>query len=365
MLNYENSSGEKGISFFEYDGNKRMMKGFWQLVDSSRWSVNYYFYNSKNQLIEKYREFSDGITSNLRYEYDSEGKKTAEDFSRSDGVSGISTFEYDKNGALIKIHCNKYSGWFDGEIIYIPGENGNPVYGDILRNNQKLGDIKFEYTKDGNLKIEKWITPDWNQTFDWEYKALPKSYTSSNVFISENNRFKLAEENYSYNGETGGPSYFMYDTNGKLIQKTFVRSDSLKTITTYEYNPNGVLEKSVRKYNDGATAIFNYKYNKNRQLVCRWFTHSNGTSGKELYFYSPEGMLQKAELQNFDNWITGDITFIHLKNGNLKKGKFKGNKFDADLDFGYDESGNLTSIVWNFSFGKSQTYQFIYQDFYK
>lgn len=365
ILNYKNSSGEKGISFFEYDGNQRMIKGWWQLLDSSRWSVNYYIYNTNNQLVEKYREFSDGITSSLKYEYNSQGIKIAEDFSRSDGVAGKSTFEYNNNGALVKIHCNKYSGWFDGEIIYTSGKNGNPKSGEIFRGNKKLGDIQFEYTKDGNLKIEKWITPNWSQTFDWEYARLPKSYTSSNVFIKENNRFQLAEENYSYNGETGGPSFFTYDNNGKLIQKTFVRSDSLKTITSYEYDKKGILQKSVRKYNDGSTTTFGYEYNKNRQLIKRWFNHSKGTTGYENYFYNENGTLQKAILKNFDNWLTGEIIFESARNRNLKNGIFKGEKFDAELNFEYDGFGNLIAITWNFSFGKSQVYQFCYTNFYK
>ena len=361
VLNYENSSGEKGISVFEYNGNGRITKGHWKLLDNSRWSINYYLYNKQNQLMEKYREFSDGIISSLKYEYNSKGEKTAENFWRSDGISGKSTFEYNSKGVLLKIHCSKYNGWFDGEIIYTSGKNGNPVSGEIFRNNQKLGDIKFEYTKDGNLKIEKWITPNWSQTFDWEYVHLPRSYTSSNVFIKENNRFRLAEENYTYNNETDGPSCFIYEKNGKLTQKTFVRSDSLKTITTYKYNKKGILEKSVRKYNDGATSVFYYEYNKNRQLQRRWFNHSNGTTGNESYSYDENGALQKAKLENFDNWLTGEITFENARNGNLQKGTFKGKEFDADINFSYSEFGNLSIITWNFSFGKSQTYQFSYQ----
>ena len=73
ILNYENSSGEKGISFFEYDGNNRLIKGWWQLLDSSRYSANFYLYNSKNQLVEKYREFSDSLTSSVKYTYNKKG----------------------------------------------------------------------------------------------------------------------------------------------------------------------------------------------------------------------------------------------------------------------------------------------------
>ncbi len=364
ILNYENSSGEKGISWFEYDGNQKMIKGRWQLLDNSRWSNNFYRYNELGQLVEKYREFSDSITSSLKYEYDEKGRKTAEDFSRSDGIAGKSVFEYNGAGALVKINCNKYNGWFDGEIDYQPNEKGEPKSGEIFRDGKKLGDIVFEYFENGNLKMEKWITTGWSQTFDWEYIPLPKSYTSSNVFIGENNRFRLTEENYSYNGETGGPSFFKYEKKGQLIEKIFVRSDSLKTTTSFEYDENGILKKSLRKYNDGSTATFIYTFNKNRKLTHRSFTHSNGTNGDEEYFYSKTGELEKAVWKNFDNWLTGEITFEHAKNGTIKKGTFTGEKFNATIDFGYDEYGNLNSVLWNFSFGETQKYSFSYTDLY-
>lgn len=364
VLNYENSSGEKGISIYAYDGNMRLIKGRWQLIDTSRWSTNYYRYNTKNQLIENYREFSDSITSSLKYKYNHRGDKIAEVFSRSDGVYGESTFEYNENGKLLKIQCNKYSGWFDGEIIYTKELNNKPLSAEIIRDGKKLGTIELKYCEDGQLKTEKWITPNWNQTFNWVYSQLQTSYTSSNIFIPENSRFRLNAETYSYNDETGGPSYFTYDKSGKLAKKTFVRSDSLKTETFYEYTPDGILTSSKRNYNNGETAEFTYKYNSKRQLTQRICKHSNGKTSKENYSYSEDGKLIEAVMENFDFWLSGKITFTTAKNGNLKSGKFKGEKFDALLTFEYDNFGNLSKIIWSFSFGKTQTYEFSYKDIY-
>lgn len=360
ILNYQNSSGEKGISFFEYDGNQRIVKGYWQLLDSSRFSNNYYFYNHLGQLTEKYREFSDSVTSSVKYTYNKKGWKIAVDFSRSDGVTGKTVFEYKPNGVLHKIRCKKYNGWFDGEVVYKTRKNENPLWGEIFRDNKKLGDIHLYYTKNGNLKTEKWIIGNRSQTFEWEYVLLPVSYTSPNVFITENNRYRLIEENYSYNNKTGGPSNFKYDEDGKLTQKTFIRSDGIKTLTTFEYDKNGLLKKSFRKYNDGSSATFNYNFNKNRKLVKRSFIHSNGTKGEENYFYSRTGELEKAVWKNFDNWLSGEITFEHAQNGTIKTGIFGGEKFDATLDFSYNKTGNTDCIIWNFSFGEKQEYHFKY-----
>lgn len=362
FLHYENSSGENGISIFEYDGNRQLTRARWQLTDTSRWSTNYYFYDENNLLLEKYREFSDGLISSLKYGYNKNGQKISETFTRSDGISGTSTFDYNATGNLEKVNCNKYSGWFDGEIIYTYNESENPVSGTLLRNGEELGKIEFTYYENGNLKTEKWITPNWNQTFLWEYADLPQTCTSSNVFIAENSRFVLASEDYSYNGENGGPSYFRYSNDGKLIQKTFVRSDSLKTETYYNYTSENQLEKSIRNYNNGSTAEFFYTYNTNRQLTGRVCKNLNGKEATENYVYDGNGKLIRARWKNFDGWLSGTLEFEHAPNGTIHSAVFKGDEFDAKLQFEYDDFGNLGSIVWNFSFGKFQRYSFTYSE---
>lgn len=365
LLDYTNSSGEEGYTVFEYDGNKHLIKARWQLKDSSRWSKNYYLYNDKKQLTEIFREFSDGLTSSLKFKYDTLGNKTVEFFSRSDGIKGKSIFEYNSKGVLTKINCNKYYGWFDGEIVFCSDKYRRKLSASLIRNKIKLGEIKYEYFDEGLLKTEKWITPNWNQTFTWQYRELPILYTSSNSFIKTNSRFRLISENYSFNEESGGPSFFKYSKEGELQMKTFVSSDSLKTETTYRYNNDGILKESIRNYSDNSIVKFNYSFDKKRQLIQRNCTYPNGNKGSERYFYDSGNKLEKAIWLNFDNWITGEITFTHSPSGNIKSGNFTGDKFEAELSFGYDEFGNLSTIIWNFSFGKTQTYKFEYEDLFQ
>ncbi len=361
ILNYENTSGEKGISIFEYDGLQRMIKGRWQLLDTSRWSTNYYRYNTDGQLIEKYRIFSDDMTSSLKYEYDNSGKKSAEIFQRSDGIFGKSTFEYDEQGLPVRIICNKYYGWFDGEIIYTNYSNNKPLTAAIKRDGKELGTIEFTYTETGLIKTEIWITPRWSQTFSWEYAVLPSTYTSSNVFILENSRYRPGNENYSFNGENGGPSHFYYSGNGMLDKKIFARSDGVETHTRFFYDESGILKKSIRNYNNGDSLIFTYEYNSDRKLKKREGVHSNGEKSIEKYYYDKD-QLVKAEWTNFDFWLTGNLKFEHANTGLIAAGTFTGQDFNADLIFKYDESGNLSAIRWNFSFGKYQEYTFDYDE---
>ena len=68
-LHYENSTGEKGVTFFYYNKFGLMDKARWQLLDGSRYSENYYTYDSNGNLIQKYREFSDRLISNIDFKY--------------------------------------------------------------------------------------------------------------------------------------------------------------------------------------------------------------------------------------------------------------------------------------------------------
>ena len=66
---YSNSAREKGISVFEYGDDGRLSKSTWRLLGNSRSSQNYYKYDVSGNIIEKYSEFSDSITSTETFEY--------------------------------------------------------------------------------------------------------------------------------------------------------------------------------------------------------------------------------------------------------------------------------------------------------
>ena len=365
ILKYENSGGEKGISFFEFDGNKLLRKGHWELLDKSRSSMNYYFYNKEQQLTEFYREFSDSLTGSIKFGYNENGKLQSETFSRSDGVNGTSNYHYDENGILEKIIANKLKGWFSGEIVFETDNNLHPQRAFIYSKGKKVGLITFTYDGEKLIK-EYWDFPGkWNQTFEWVYMPAEKLCTSSNVFIEENSRFRLIKENYDFNNETGGPSHYSYDKDGCLTEKIFIRSDSLRTVTTYNYNDDGSLQSSSRKYNDGRQGVFTYEWTRLRKLKSRTLSIDNQLISIEKYFYTDTGQLTQAEWNNFDSWLNGNITFDYSQNGQISKGHFIGkNNFNAEIIFSYDQDSNLSQIQWIFSTGKTQTYWFEYEKLY-
>ncbi|MDF1551294.1 MAG: hypothetical protein P1P88_25965, partial [Bacteroidales bacterium] len=101
-LHYQNSGGEKGVTTFIYDINNQLYKAVWELLDSSRYSINYYTLNNGN-VINVSREFSDKMTSEKTFNYNDNGQIINEYFHRSDSVEGTARYEYDTSKKVIKL----------------------------------------------------------------------------------------------------------------------------------------------------------------------------------------------------------------------------------------------------------------------
>jgi hypothetical protein len=363
-LYYENSTGEVAITTYYYDIDGTNYLAHWQLEDSSRSSVNHYEYDTLGHQTGKYREFSDGLTSEQHFYYDANGLLTREDFSRSDGVTGETAYEYNDQHACIAARCKGLNAWFHGDLIFYYDSEGMKTGAGIYREGDSIGFIEYSYDYFGNLMGEYWdFNGQWSQTFVYEYQqGTANCFTSSNVFIRENKWFRLNLEEYTYNDETGGPSFYQYDDEGWLTEKEFIRSDGVSTRTSYQYDSTGILRSSLRDYHNGDSANFHYWYNIDRKLLVRTFEHSDGGSGSETYRYNKNGLLESGELNNFDNWLNGTLTFGYDGSGLLTTGKFVGNDgIDADLHFEYDLNQNLVGINWDFSFGGFQKYSFTYE----
>ena len=363
-LYYENSTGEVAITTYFYDISGENYLGQWQLKDSSRSSVNHYEYDSLGNQTRKYREFSDGITSDQHFYFDENGLLTRQDFLRSDGVTGETSYKYDDQNVCTAASCKGLNGWFHGDLIFYYDSEGMKTGAGIFREGDSIGFIEYSYDYFGNLMEEYWdFNGQWNQTFVYEYQqGAAECFTSSNIFIRENKWFRVNQEEYTYNDETGGPSYYQYDDEGRLAEKEFIRSDGLTTHTTYQYDSTGILRSSLREYHNGDSADFHYWYSIDRKLLVRTFEGSDGGSGSETYRYDENGLLESGELNNFDNWLNGMLSFEYDGTGLITAGKFEGNDgFDADLRFEYDLNQNLVAINWGFSFGGFQKYIFIYE----
>ncbi len=360
---YTNSSGEKGISVFEYGDDGRLSRSEWRLLDNSRSSQNYYKYDVNGNIIEKYREFSDSITSTETFEYDSDNYLLSEKFVRSDGFVYSIGYENDTEGRVVKAYFKNYHGWFNGDISFSYNDAGLIIEGKIIENNKEIGFIDFKYDSGNRLLEEYWEFPgNYSQTFTFEYSIPELNYSSSNVFINNSGKYKIIREQYDYNGSMGGPSIYSYSEGNRLEKKIYIVNGKIKTETTYEYDEKGNLISSQRIFADGSVTDFRYKFNNKGQLTDRIYLKGDSIIGEEHFEYL-HGRLYKGVYKNFDSWLTGSLTFENDSDGKLSKGMFKGNDgSEADIFYYYDAYFNLIKIHWNFSSGITQTYTFEYEE---
>lgn len=361
-MGYSNTGGEKGLTVFRYRRDGVMNASTWMLEDQSRYSANYYVYDDAGRMVEKYREFSDGLTSTDTYEYDAAGRRLKETFMRSDGVGGYAAYRWSGQGTLLAAECEKYKGWFTGRIDYVY-EDGRVASAKISREGKNIGSIDYEYDTAGRLASEVWtFDTQWSQTFTYAWEPFPGIvYSASSPLNMMNPAYRVVAEDYDFNSTGGGPSRFVYEGEGRLEKKVFERSDGLTTETNYLFNGIGDMVSSHRVYHDGRSADFSYTYDAARRLAGKTFEMSTGQTGFERYTYDRLGRLHQAVYRNMDFWLSGVITFQYDKRGHLKTGHFASDKGeDAGLDIETDPDGNVVSIHWSFESGKTQTYSFRY-----
>lgn len=362
-IDYENASGAKENTVFQYNNQNKIIKAKWTVNDSSRYSTNYYEYDANGCLVSAFRDFSDGITSFERFNYDSSGNKISEYFFRSDSISGYALHYYDNNQLIYSNLC-KHKGWLNGKLELKYNSKNKKECGFLLKGKDTLSTVHYYYDSIGNLTTEFWdFNGKWSQTFIYTYKKIELlTYFYTSPFLSGKNGLRISKENYNYNNEKGGPSNYYYNEQNLLIRKDFIRTDNLKTITFYEYDSERKLVSSKRIYSDESVDLFTYIYDENENLIIRNCFKADTLYGFESYLYNSENVLAKAYLKNFDGWLSGTIIFKSDELGKLSEGEFTGeNDFNASIFFYYNSENQVSKILWNFSFGKFQEYNFEYE----
>jgi hypothetical protein len=170
-LIYDNSSGEKAITIFEYNEKGQNDRAIWKLEDGSRYSLNLYAYDEKNNLIRKEREYSDHKNTVQLYKYDQLNRLISEEFVLQDTSRGISTFEYDDKNQLVLIHCRAYNGWINGLIKIYYLENGLREKGELIQQERVVAKIHYGYDEERHMTSEIWeFTSGWRQSFIYDYE---------------------------------------------------------------------------------------------------------------------------------------------------------------------------------------------------
>lgn len=170
-LNYANSNGELAATRFIYDKKGRNTMAFYQQISGNLSSKNHHEFDGDDRMVRKWREYSDGQTSEELFHYNSEGHLVEESFSDSKGVQGKAHYEYDDEGNAARVICEGYKGWLHGILSFTFESLGKRLKGTIEKDGQSVGTIAYQYGSGGSLIHEHWeIGKDWSQTLQYVYE---------------------------------------------------------------------------------------------------------------------------------------------------------------------------------------------------
>ena len=364
-LDYDNSSGEKGATFFDHGENGLIERALWELESGERYSLNVYAYDERGRLIEKAREYSDHKDTVQLYRYDDRNRLVAEEFLQGDISKGVTTYEYDARDRIALIRCHAYNGWIEGTITIRYDDKGLRTGAELIQEGKAAARIAYEYDDTGDLTSETWeFASGWEQTFRYRYDMKAGTsgvvYASPNPFVV-NGTEPVRREDYTYGDKVGGPSSYRYGESGKLLEKTYERSDGLTTRTFYLFGTDGLLLRALRSCSDNTSALFRFRYDTDRRMTSKEFFASDGSHGKDVFTYDPSGALSEAEFVNSDRWLNGTMAIVESKRSLPSRGVYKDKAgFGAGVSFEYDQRSLLTRIVWRFSDGTEQIYRYSY-----
>jgi hypothetical protein len=136
----------------------------------------------------------------------------------------------------------------------------------------------------------------------------------------------------------------------------------MNTVTTFEYDPERRISRSVRRAGDGTESDVVYEYDPAGRMILRTQMSAGAVVSTESFQYDGQGRLQREIMQNVDNWLTGIVTYESDSRGRLQKGHFRGyGAIAAELSFTYDPVECLREVTWRFSSGTMQRYTFTYE----
>lgn len=257
---------------FEYDKKGRLIKITHDNKKDGYKSVETYTYNSKGQLTEVDKKYTEGHTDNDRnekYTYHSKGYLSKKVITTQHYTT---TYVYDKNGDVTK-YTEAYSENDVIEYNITYKAKGQPQKATVLYNGENIGTIEITYNKDGTRKkVELVYTDDENYVFEYTYKngCVVKGMTTTPDGVT----YKSYEYVYDSKGrltknyEWGAPddfwsgSEYKYDSNGNVTNITRLdTNEKIKWRYEYKYDKYGnvISVYEINEYDDESRYEYEYR----------------------------------------------------------------------------------------------------------
>ena len=179
-----------------------------------------------------------------------------------------------------------------------------------------------------------------SQTLNHRFKDLSKipikieAFTLAGVNIDENNTTIKARKHI----------YYLNSKGNFIRHESYKKNGNLSNWLVYKYDSNDKLIKVIYRYGDSSlNYINNYKYdNLGRLSKCIAYTNSDTLITDYSYSIKEDFLIRSKVMRK-----SGDSSIVHLdSNKNTLKSVYTLNgKLNGHVDYTYDKSNNLISII--------------------
>ncbi|MCJ7582081.1 MAG: hypothetical protein MUP98_16335 [Candidatus Aminicenantes bacterium] len=177
-------------------------------------------------------------------------------------------------------------------------------------------------------------------------------------------RYRLLKLQYNNSSDENGVTTFEYNPDGLMVKALWQLLDgSRNSINYYSYDKNGNLTKKYREFSDGKTSTQLFKYNENGDLIFEDFNSSDGVKGETSYVYDTKGKLLEADCRGLNGWFFGVIKYRYDKLDRKTEADIEreGQKIGT-IEYSYDENNNLFKEFWDLSGQWNQTFSYEYEE---
>ncbi|HQR05264.1 MAG TPA: putative Ig domain-containing protein [Gemmatales bacterium] len=341
----------------DYDNQGRLIS-----QNDGMGNITRYEYTGANQT-----KVIDPLGNVTRYEYDADNRRTK----IIDANGGVTSFGYDANGNLASVTDpvgNTTSYQYDAanrqKSMTDPNGNVTRYEYDAVGNQTKITDPDnrvrvFEYDGMKRQTAEKWldatgavirtITSVYDAAGNLLQTADPDavlSYTYDNL-----NRMITATTNYPGSGIAPVTLAYSYDKNGNLAGT----SDNTGVSVAQGYDNRNRLETQIWSGGGIDAASVKYAYYKNNQLdtVTRYADAGlSAKVGSSKYTYQENGLVQTITHKDGSGNTLAGYSYLYDNAGKLTQESHHGKTYV----YGYDPTGQLTSVKINGSLSESFQY---------
>lgn len=170
--------------------------------------------------------------------------------------------------------------------------------------------------------------------------------------------------NYANSSGELAATRFVYDKKGRNTMAFYQQiSGNRSSKNFHEFDAADRMVRKFREYNDRETSEEIFTYDSDGRLLEESFVNSNGEEGTAHYEYNAEGNAVRMICEGYKGWLIGIITYTFDPHGKRLQGTIeRDGQTCGRIEYQYGTGGSLVQEHWELGQDWSQTLQYVYEE---